>query len=85
MRAERASTGEMLAGYSAYPGVSTSPPSQVAKEVGACSWWTWRISPDFRGRVYPSPVPHADVVTTTTHKIARSGGGMILYKESTPP
>lgn len=30
--------------------------------------------------VYPNPVPHAHVVTTTTHKTWRPRGGLILAK-----
>src|SRR6201992_3200598 len=55
---------------------------QIADKVGA------RLMIDMAhfaglvaGGVHPSPVPHADVVTTTTHKTLRGPrGGMILAK-----
>ncbi|MDP8970832.1 MAG: serine hydroxymethyltransferase [Actinomycetota bacterium] len=71
----------IVAGYTAYPRtIDFAAFSEVADEVGA------RLLVDaahFAGLVaggrHPSPVPHADVVTFTTHKTLRGPrGGTIL-------
>jgi glycine hydroxymethyltransferase len=73
----------IIAGYSAYSRViDFALFAEVAREVGA----TFMVDmAHFAGLaatgVYPSPVPHADVVTTTTHKTLRGPrGGLILCK-----
>jgi glycine hydroxymethyltransferase len=36
--------------------------------------------------LHPSPFPHADIVTTTTHKTLRGGrGGLVFSREELPP
>jgi glycine hydroxymethyltransferase len=73
----------IIAGYSAYSRViDFARFAAVAKEVGALFMVDMA---HFAGLVaagaYPSPVPHADVVTTTTHKTLRGPrGGMVLCR-----
>jgi glycine hydroxymethyltransferase len=73
----------IIAGYSAYSRViDFARFAEVAKDVGAIFMVDMA---HFAGLVatgiYPSPVPHADVVTTTTHKTLRGPrGGLILCK-----
>ena len=73
----------IIAGYSAYPRiVDFAAFAEVAKEVGAIFMVDMAHFAGLSATgVYPSPVPHADVVTTTTHKTLRGPrGGMILCK-----
>ncbi|KRC70328.1 serine hydroxymethyltransferase [Achromobacter sp. Root83] len=74
----------IIAGASAYAlRIDFERFAQVAKEVGAyfmvdMAHYAGLIA----GGVYPNPVPHADFVTTTTHKGLRGPrGGVILMKE----
>jgi glycine hydroxymethyltransferase len=73
----------VLAGYSAYSRVvDFERIARVAKEIGAIFMVDMA---HFAGLVaageYPSPVPHADVVTSTTHKTLRGPrGGLILCR-----
>jgi glycine hydroxymethyltransferase len=74
----------ILAGWSAYPRqLDFARFREIADEVGASLFVDMA---HFAGLVaageHPSPVPYADVVTTTTHKtIGGARGGMILCKE----
>jgi glycine hydroxymethyltransferase len=73
----------IIAGYSAYPRViDFAAFAAVAKEVGAIFMVDMAHFAGLSATgVYPTPVPHADVVTTTTHKTLRGPrGGMILCK-----
>ncbi len=73
----------IIAGASAYSLRIDFPRfAKIAKEVGAIFWvdmahYAGLIAAGF----YPNPVPHADVVTSTTHKTLRGPrGGVILMK-----
>ncbi|HEY4304358.1 MAG TPA: serine hydroxymethyltransferase [Gemmatimonadaceae bacterium] len=74
----------ILAGYSAYSRViDFADFADIAKEVGALFMVDMaHFAGLVAGGVHPSPVPLADIVTTTTHKTLRGPrGGMILCKE----
>ncbi|MBR5868590.1 MAG: serine hydroxymethyltransferase [Clostridia bacterium] len=74
----------ILAGASAYPRIIDFEKfAAVAKEVGAYFFVDMaHIAGLVAAGVHPSPVPYADVVSTTTHKTLRGPrGGMILCKE----
>ena len=73
----------IIAGYSAYSRhIDFAAFAEVAKEVGALFMVDMAHFAGLAATgLYPSPVPHADVVTTTTHKTLRGPrGGMILCK-----
>jgi len=73
----------IIAGYSAYSRViDFARFAAVAREVGAVFMVDMaHFAGLVAAGVYPSPVPHADVVTTTTHKTLRGPrGGMVLCR-----
>jgi len=73
----------IIAGASAYSlHIDWARFAKVAKEVGAIFLVDMaHYSGLIAAGVYPNPVPHADVVTSTTHKSLRGPrGGIILMK-----
>ena len=73
----------IIAGASAYSlHIDFARFAKVAKDVGAIFMVDMaHYSGLIAGGVYPNPVPHADVVTSTTHKSLRGPrGGIILMK-----
>ncbi len=74
----------ILAGASAYPRVIDFEKfAEIAKEVGAYFMVDMaHIAGLVAAGVHPSPMPYADVVTTTTHKTLRGPrGGLILTND----
>ena len=74
----------IMVGASAYPRViDFARIAKVAKDVGAPMVVDMaHIAGLVAGGVHPSPVPHADFVTTTTHKTLRGPrAGMVMCRE----
>ncbi|NLG52615.1 MAG: serine hydroxymethyltransferase, partial [Clostridiales bacterium] len=75
----------IIAGASAYPRVIDFERfSQIAKSVGAYFVVDMaHIAGLVAANLHPSPIPYADVVTTTTHKTLRGPrGGIIMCTEA---
>lgn len=73
----------LISGSSAYPRlIDFAAFAEIAKSIGAYHVSDMaHIAGLVAGKVHPSPVPYADIVTTTTHKTLRGPrGGMILCK-----
>ena len=82
--AEKEKPKMILAGFSAYTRqLNYRRFSQIAKKVGAISMIDIaHIAGLIAGKAIPNPVPHFDIVTTTTHKTLRGPrGGMIMCKK----
>ncbi len=76
----------IIAGGSAYPRIidfAALPRASPTRSAPTC-WSTWRTSPDWwRPACTRARLPHAHVVTTTTHKTLRGPrGGMILSDDA---
>ena len=75
----------IIAGFSAFSGViDWAKFREIANEVGAYLLVDMaHVSGLVAAGLYPSPVPYADVVTSTTHKTLRGPrSGIILAKEN---
>jgi glycine hydroxymethyltransferase len=73
----------LVAGFSAYSQIiDWARMAEIAKSVGAYFFVDMaHIAGLVAAGVYPNPVPHADVVTSTTHKTLRGPrGGIILAR-----
>ncbi len=82
--AKKAQPRLIIAGASAYPrAIDFKLFADIAHEVGAVLMVDMaHIAGLVAGGVHQSPVPYADIVTTTTHKTLRGPrGGLILAKE----
>ena len=75
----------IIAGFSAFSGiVDWKKFREIADEIGAYFLVDMaHVSGLVAAKLYPSPIPYADVVTSTTHKTLRGPrSGIILAKEN---
>ncbi|MGL5206125.1 MAG: serine hydroxymethyltransferase [Acidaminococcaceae bacterium] len=82
--AEESKPKIIVAGASAYPrAIDFERMAEIAHKVGALLMVDMaHIAGLVAAGLHPSPVPYADIVTTTTHKTLRGPrGGLILCKE----
>ena len=78
----------IVGGASAYPRIwDFERMADIAHGVGALLFVDMaHIAGLVAAGVHPSPFPHADIVTTTTHKTLRGPrGGMIFSRDELPP
>jgi glycine hydroxymethyltransferase len=78
----------IVAGASAYPRIiDFERLARIAHGVGALLFVDMaHLAGLIAAGVHPSPFPHADIVTTTTHKTLRGPrGGMIFSRRELPP
>jgi glycine hydroxymethyltransferase len=77
----------IVAGASAYPRIiEFERMADIAHSVGALLWVDMaHVAGLVAAGLHPSPFPHADIVTTTTHKTLRGArGGMIFSRRELP-
>ena len=76
----------LVAGFSAYSQViDWERMAGIAKKVGAYFFVDMaHVSGLVAVDLYPSPIPHADVVTSTTHKTLRGPRGGFIVSKSNP-
>jgi glycine hydroxymethyltransferase len=78
----------IIGGASAYPRIiDFERMADIAHSVGALLWVDMaHIAGLVAAGLHPSPFPHADLVTTTTHKTLRGArGGIIFGRRDLPP
>src|SRR5207244_1930252 len=75
----------VIAGASAYPRVlDFAKFAEICKEVGALLMVDMaHVAGLVAAKLHPDPVPHADFVTSTTHKTLRGPrGGLVICREN---